>query len=113
MVRVLLTIRFEPLIVFLIFISSVKLVVETYFDGKDQSIESIIFEVFDITMNVAFLLECMFKILRNGLYLDKNSYLTDGWSWLDFIIVIASILDMALSSLSIPMVKVEHYLQDF
>jgi len=91
---------------FLIVLSSMKLVVETYFSGNDNEKETKIFDWFDNIINCLFVLECVFKILRNGFILDKNCYLSDGWSWLDFLIMATSTLDMILTDLSLPMIKV-------
>jgi hypothetical protein len=97
---------FEPVIMFLIVLSSLKLVIETYFDDEGYSSERVFFDWFDKCINILFIFEFIFKVLRNGFYIDKNSYLRDPWSWLDFIIMTTSILDMLLSNLSIPMIKV-------
>lgn len=97
---------FEPVIVFLIILSSLKLVIETYFDGPHNVKEKYFFDMFDNIINIIFVFEFLFKVLRNGFYLDKNSYLSDPWSWLDLVIMVTSVLDMLLSDLSIPMIKV-------
>ena len=39
-----------------------------------------------------FLFECVSKILAQGWFLGKNSYLDDSWNWLDFIVVVSSLL---------------------
>lgn len=40
----------------------------------------------------AFLSECVFKILAMGFLLDKRAYLSEAWNWLDFIVVVSSLL---------------------
>lgn len=40
----------------------------------------------------AFLTECVVKIIGMGLIFDKRAYLTDAWNWLDFIVVVSSLL---------------------
>ena len=41
---------------------------------------------------VAFGIECMSKIIGMGFIVDKGSYLRDPWNWLDFMVVISSLL---------------------
>jgi hypothetical protein len=84
----------------------VKLIAETYVpDGADPKLITA-FEVFDNVITVCFVCEAILKILRNGLFQCKNSYFQDPWSIVDFVIVVASFLDMILTKISIPMVKV-------
>jgi hypothetical protein len=41
-----------------------------------------------------------------GLLIDKNSYLSDGWNKLDFVIVVASVNEMILSGNDIAVLKI-------
>jgi hypothetical protein len=50
----------------------------------------------DITgyvMSVIFLLECILKIIAFGFIVHKNAYLRSSWNWLDFFVVLVSLLD--------------------
>ena len=49
-------------------------------DGSDQ-----VFVCF-------FALECILKVLGMGFILEPGSYLRDAWNWLDFIVVVSSLL---------------------
>ena len=40
-----------------------------------------------------FIAECAIKVIALGFYYDNNSYLSDPWSRLDFVIVMFGILD--------------------
>ena len=40
----------------------------------------------------AFGIECVSKIIGMGFIIDKGSYLRDPWNWLDFMVVISSLL---------------------
>ena len=40
----------------------------------------------------SFLIECCSKILGMGFILDSGSYLRDAWNWLDFVVVLSSLL---------------------
>lgn len=46
----------------------------------------------DLAFSAIFILECSIKIIALGFVFHKNSYLRDFWNWLDFIVVIISIL---------------------
>ena len=39
-----------------------------------------------------FTLECMLKIIGMGFICGTNAYLKDAWNWLDFIVVVSSLL---------------------
>jgi len=41
-----------------------------------------------------FMTEAVLKIIAYGFVLDKNSYLRENWSVLDFFIVLTSLVDM-------------------
>jgi hypothetical protein len=53
----------------------------------------------------------LLKILAYGLFMDMNSYLSDTWSRLDFLIVIFSLLDWSLSSLNLSFLKIVRMLR--
>jgi hypothetical protein len=40
-----------------------------------------------------FLFECIAKIIGSGLILGTNAYLSDGWNWLDFTVVVSSLVE--------------------
>jgi hypothetical protein len=40
-----------------------------------------------------FLIECIVKIIAMGCFVHKKSYLRDAWNWLDFFVVLVSLLD--------------------
>ena len=44
--------------------------------------------------SVFFIVECMLKILAYGFVTHYNSYLRDRWNWLDFAVVVVSIIEM-------------------
>ena len=41
-----------------------------------------------------FCLEAILKIIAYGFVLDQNTYLRDPWNWIDFIIVVAGIINL-------------------
>lgn len=56
-----------------IIISSLKLVVDTYF--KPGSDEIKVSEDIDIFFNTVFAIECILKVISFGFIIDQNSYL--------------------------------------
>ena len=42
--------------------------------------------------SIIFLIECICKLIAMGFFMHTNSYLRDGWNWLDFFIVIVSVI---------------------
>jgi hypothetical protein len=98
---------FETVVLVLIILGSIKLVIETYFESGEMSLGmSLAFEWIDKIFTICFTLECVFKILKFGFFVPKNAYLKDSWSILDFIIVISSIIDIAVESINLPILKV-------
>lgn len=62
---------FENTIMFLIAISSAKLAVDSYLiNYSDDSIQQIVFNNVNICLNVAFLFECVVKIIAMGFFMD-------------------------------------------
>ena len=56
------------------------------------------------TINFAFsgvfILEAMLKILTSGFIFDKKAYLRDYWNMIDFLIVVAAIIDIIVAASS-------------
>ena len=55
----------------------------------------------DAFFTIAFTLECVLKVIAMGFFMGdscmdipgKGTYLSDGWNWLDFIVVVAGVLN--------------------
>ena len=47
-----------------------------------------------------FIFECIIKIIVMGFYWGKNTYLNDAWNILDFVIVLASVVNMLMEYLT-------------
>lgn len=102
----------------MIVISSIKLVIDTYFDEEDENKltdlkKKVIFslDIIDVVFNAIFILELIVKVIAQGLILDFNTYLRDTWSQLDFIIVFFSIIDMSLSGQNLGFLKIVRMLR--
>lgn len=44
-----------------------------------------------------FILEAIMKIIAQGLYYHKNAYLKNNWNFVDFFVVLASILELVIT----------------
>lgn len=66
---------------FLIFVSSVKLAVDSYFIGfaKDSAAVQAS-DIIDVIMNVLFLLELIIKVIALGFGMDEGSYIRETWN---------------------------------
>jgi hypothetical protein len=96
---------FDKIVMTLIFLSSLKLAIETYSNDLPDSIINIINKL-DYFFNVSFFVECLLKVISYGFFFCKNSYLTDSWNRLDFIIVVASTADILLENLNLQFIKI-------
>lgn len=83
---------FDRIIVTLIMINSLFLGIKDYTDKENVTSVNKFVERTEPFFVWAFFIECILKIVGMGFILDKGSYLTDAWNWLDFIVVISSLL---------------------
>jgi len=91
----------------LIACSSTKLALATYEKYLPEGSPLLtVQEDSDIFINLCFLFECVNKIVSLGFAMDKGSYITEGWNKLDFFIVCTSMIDMLLSGVDLPILKV-------
>jgi hypothetical protein len=85
-------------------------VIGTYYKDEDIEIDDptlfLVFNIIDNIFTVLFTLECILKVIRNGFFVSKTSYLRDPWSLLDFVIVVSSLVDWGLESVKLPILKV-------
>jgi len=92
---------------FLIAASSLKLATDSYLTGyPEDSIQINISENIDIFINVCFMFECVTKLIAMGFVMDEGSYLRETWNQLDIFIVATSLLDMMLTNVDLPVIKI-------
>ena len=84
--------RFDQVIVCLILVNSLLLGIKDYTDVKNESGINQFVEGVEPLFAWAFSIECVLKILGMGFILDPGSYLRDAWNWLDFLVVVSSLL---------------------
>ena len=76
----------------LIGFNSLLLGIKDYTDDMNCSAVNKFVEGMEPFFMWSFLIECCSKILGMGFILDSGSYLRDAWNWLDFLVVISSLL---------------------
>jgi len=84
---------FENFIVFMIVLNSLFLGIKDYSDTENITPINRFVEGIEPMFTYVFLIECLCKIFAMGLFYDRNSYLSDSWNQLDFIVVVTSLLD--------------------
>jgi hypothetical protein len=85
--------KFETFIISLILFNSALLGLKDYTDVNNETAINKFVEDIEPLFTYVFLIECSSKIMAMGLILGRNSYLSDGWNWLDFIVVVTSLLE--------------------
>lgn len=85
---------FDKLILILIIVNSLCLGFKDYIDVDNKTVKNQIIEKLEGYFTYAFIGEAVIKIMAMGFINGKNAYLQEGWNWLDFIVVCASLLEM-------------------
>lgn len=99
--------KFENFILFLIIVSSVKLIYDTYLFAKpDDDIQVVVSGYLDKGFTFLFTAECIMKIVAFGFIQDSNTYLRESWSQLDFFIVVTSLIDVSFSGVNLQIIKI-------
>lgn len=84
---------FDNFIVLMIFVNSILMAVYEYDDRNNLGPTNRFLEKAGHIFNITFIIECVIKIVAMGFIHHKNSYLRDTWNWLDFAVVMVSIVD--------------------
>eukprot|EP00960_Hanusia_phi_P034619 751196-Hanusia_phi.AAC.1 len=83
-------------VLFLIFLNTIQLALYEPFDNATLRPGFHKRDVLDIcgkVFSVFFTLECIAKVMALGFIVGHHTYLSDGWNYLDFFIVIVGLLD--------------------
>ena len=83
---------FDNVIVFLIMVNALLLGIKDYTDTSNETSINQFVESMEPVFTISFSIECGLKILGMGFIFDDGSYLRDTWNWLDFIVVVSSLL---------------------
>lgn len=84
---------FENFIMALIFLNSMLLGIKDYTDYENVTPINSFIESCEPFFTYMFLIECVSKILAMGFILGNKCYLYDSWNWLDFTVVVTSLLE--------------------
>ncbi|EGR33344.1 hypothetical protein IMG5_055680, partial [Ichthyophthirius multifiliis] len=101
--------KFEDVIMGSIILSSFNLIIDTYFNdfsNPKEVLEAHISSQIGIAFTGFYTIELLFKSIAYGFILDDNSYLREGWSWLDLFIVVSSLVDACLDSINLSSFKI-------
>lgn len=85
---------FDWFIISLIVINSLMLGMMDYTDTENKSWRNKIVDRTEPIFITLFTLECVVKVIAMGFILGKGTYLRDTWNWLDFVVVITSLLSL-------------------
>jgi hypothetical protein len=96
--------KFENIVLFLIFLSSIKLIIDTYVDFG--TIEYDLLYLFEIGLTICFSIEAVIRIISDGFFIGKDCYLRDYYNLLDFILLISSISSLLIDQIDLPALKV-------
>lgn len=84
-----------------------KLGVDSYLIGMAKdSVEVQTSEIIDLVLNWLFFFELTTKVIAMGLFMDSGSYIRETWNQLDAFIVFTSLLDMALTNVDLPVIRI-------
>lgn len=101
--------KFEYFILIVICLSSLKLAVDTYISNYPDAVQ--VSDIFNYIFSGIFMIEFIIKCVSRGFILGEGSYLKDKWNYIDFIVVISSVVDLATSSVSFALIKVARLLR--
>lgn len=91
----------------MIILSSAKLIVDASTIDMELSDTAIrLSNLFDFIFTIIFTLESLLKSIAFGFVMNKNSYLREYWNILDFFIVMTSLLDITLTNIELPFIKI-------
>jgi hypothetical protein len=76
-----------------------------YENPKSNSFRNKIVLYAEPLFTVVFTLEAVMKVIAQGFILDKNTYLRLAWNWLDFVVVLTSLLSLIPSITNISVIR--------
>jgi len=84
---------FEHFITFMIIVNSILLGMMDYSDTENKGWRNRLVQKCETIFTVIFTMEAFCKIIAMGFIAEQGCYLRNAWNWLDFIVVITSILE--------------------
>ncbi|OMJ73663.1 hypothetical protein SteCoe_27598 [Stentor coeruleus] len=96
----------DNIILVVIVLNSLKLAWDTYIINNNTSdLQVRASQMIDDIFTSIFTLEFIIKSIAFGLIRDRMCYMRDNWNKLDFIIVILSLIDLSMSTVDLPIIK--------
>ena len=96
---------FEAFIIALIILNSLLLGIYDYENPKSKSPRNQIVNYAEPFFIAAFTSEAIMKIIALGFVLDKGTYLREAWNWLDFLVVLTSLLSLTPSMTNVSIIR--------
>jgi hypothetical protein len=97
--------HFERFVIFLILLNSLFLGINDYTDFDNDKITNKILSTSEPIFTTLFTLEAIIKIVGMGFFIGSGSYLREAWNWLDFIVVITSLLNFIPSMKNVSVLR--------
>ena len=86
---------FDRFITLCIILNSILIASKEYEENYDVNYDSSwnkVLDKIDLVFSIIFIIESVIKIIGMGFIIHKNAYLRSGWNWIDFSIVLISIM---------------------
>lgn len=105
LLKIVLAPKFEVLIMAVTILNMIILIWETYNVNHPNEKTRLASSILDILFTTFFLIEFLTKSIALGLWTGSGSYIKDHWNKLDLIILALSLVDIAVTSVDISIVK--------
>jgi hypothetical protein len=79
----------------MIFLNSVALACYDYSDRDEKTSWNQFLNLLGTVFSIVFMIECLLKVIGMGFVKHSNAYLRDPWNYLDFLVVIISIIELS------------------
>ena len=89
---------FEAIIVIAIVLNSFVLAITDYSDRSNENEHNRKLEQISTIFSYIFITEFVLKVIAMGFCMHPRSYIRDRWNWLDFVVVISSIIELSYGS---------------
>ena len=94
LIKLVLTKWFDTFIVATIILNTIILGIYDYNDNNPSTWRNDINTYTEPVFTSIFTLECLIKIIAYGFIFGKNTYLKDKWNWIDFLVVLTSLMSI-------------------
>ena len=81
-------------ILFLIALNTIILAIYDYNDRDNCLPYNQALELGSFILSICFMVECVLRVSCMGFFRHPNSYLRDAWNWIDFAVVLISVIEL-------------------